>query len=138
MPMLHCVNAGYAETVMREIRLMAYLNEQRSMRLLLDANPDRSDASPRWRIDRDALVASVASGRHRQVQLSQASRGHRGRSRPRLDTQLHVHALQVLLDRGRAAAQYVADVAIGLASRDPIEHLGFAQRQLERLHHGVD
>src|SRR5438105_6371452 len=63
-----------------------------------------------------------------QCHLSHRQVGRRG---ARLDTELFVDILEVLLHRRRARADDVADGAVGLALDDPVPPLGLAQGQLE-------
>ena len=44
----------------------------------------------------------------------------------------------MLLGRGRAAAQNLANVAVGFAFDDPVEHLGLTRRELEKQAHGFN
>ena len=73
-------------------------------------------------------ASALCSGR---IQLPHPLHGHRRRRGARFHAQLLVDALQVFFHRRRAAAQDVADVAVGLALGHPVQHFAFAQRQAE-------
>ncbi|KAI1690726.1 hypothetical protein Ddc_24750 [Ditylenchus destructor] len=66
------------------------------------------------------------------MHLPHPREGHGRRRGARLDAQLDVDALEVLLHGGRAAAEDLADVPVGLALDHPVEHLPFPRRQAEK------
>src|SRR5262245_33876018 len=65
----------------------------------------------------------------RGSELADAQTAHRKRRRSGsvLDTELRIDLLEVLVHCAWAETQNLTDVAVGLAARDPGEHLGLAQ-----------
>ena len=56
----------------------------------------------------------------------------------RFDSQLGVHALQLLFDGRRAGAHNVGNVTADFPLDDPVKHFGLAGGQLEAQAHGFD
>src|SRR3990167_4773697 len=83
-------------------------------------------------------VCRAASALELRVQLADAVHGHGGGGGACFHPELGEHTLQVLLHRGGAGTQDVADVAVDLALEYPVQHLGLARREPESQAHGFD
>src|SRR5437588_6434021 len=86
---------------------------------------------------RQALEMSPPLARERRLgaypDSLRDSEGARHRRRARLDAELLVDALQVLVHRARADFEDRADVAVGLAGGEPAQHVLLARRELPGL-----
>src|SRR6056297_837689 len=98
-----------------------------------EGRPSRTAGpSPRARRARSNVARVAAPRRSSLLGGNPAVREHRGRG-PIIDAHLLEDLFEVLVHRPRAERQDRADVAVGLAEAEPVEHLGLAQGQIERL-----